>query len=169
MPSSDTSDFSVTSVRFFLEMSNTPSLHDTGESVTLGDTNDVKNVVLTEDVVDSDFLFEQSLDESDLISDGFSSVDLDFEDVILLLSQVLEEVVLSVYNCSHNGGVLSDSVELNVNKFGFFAGGGLISGESFLFGVNPVLVEPSDGSLVEVVSPDGGESSESSWGFNVTN
>ena len=101
MPSSDTSDFSVTSVRFLLEMSYTPSGHDTLESVTFSDTNNVKNVVLTEDVIDSDFLLEESLDERNFVSNGLSSVDLDFEDVVLLLSQVLKEVVLSVDDSSN--------------------------------------------------------------------
>jgi len=38
-----------------------------------------------------------------------------------------------------------------------------------LLGVDPVLVESSEGSLVEVVSPNSGKSSQSSWGFNVSN
>ena len=150
-------------------MSYTPSGHDTLESVTFSDTNNVKNVVLTEDVIDSDFLLEESLDERNFVSNGLSSVDLDFEDVVLLLSQVLKEVVLSVDDSSNWGSVFSDSVEFNFQFLGLFGNSWLIAGESFLLGVYPVLVESSEGSLVEVVSPDSGKSSQSSWGFNVSN
>ena len=150
-------------------MSYTPSGHDTLESVTFSDTNNVKNVVLTEDVIDSDFLLEESLDERNFISNGLSSVNLDFEDVVLLLSQVLKEVVLSVDDSSNWGSVFSDSVEFNFQFLGLFGNSWLVAGESFLLGVNPVLVESSEGSLVEVVSPDSGKSSQSSWGFNVSN
>ncbi len=101
MPSSDTSDFSVTSVRFLLEMSDSPSGNDTLESVTLGDTDHIKYFILTEDVINSDFFLKESLDERNFVSNSFSSVDLDFEDVVLLLSQVFKEVVLSVDDSSN--------------------------------------------------------------------
>jgi hypothetical protein len=58
MPSSDTSNFSITSVRFLLQMSNTPSFHDTGKSLTFGDTDYVNDLILSEDLINSDFLFE---------------------------------------------------------------------------------------------------------------
>lgn len=166
MPSSDTSDFSVTSVGLLLEMSGSPSVHDTLESVTLSDTDDIDNLVLSEHVVDSDLLLEETVGEVDLISGSLSTVDLDFEDVVLLLSEV-GEVVLGVGNGSHDGGVLFDSVELDFNFLGVL-GLSLIAREGFLLGLNPVLVEPAEGSLVEVVGPDSGESSESSGGLDVS-
>lgn len=131
MPSSDTSDFSVTSVRLLLEMSNTPSLHDTGESFTLGDTNNINELSVIEDVVDSDLLLEEVVNKSDLISDGLSTVDLDFEDVVLLLSDVVEEVLLGVDNSTNAGCVLSDSVQLDLNFLGVL-GLSLIAREGFL-------------------------------------
>lgn len=166
MPSSDTSDFSVTSVGLLLEMSGSPSVHDTLESVTLSDTDDIDNLVLSEHVVDSDLLLEETVGEVDLISGSLSTVDLDFEDVVLLLSEI-GEVVLGVGNGSHDGGVLFDSVELDFNFLGVL-GLSLIAREGFLLGLNPVLVEPAEGSLVEVVGPDSGESSESSGGLDVS-
>lgn len=101
MPGTDTSDLSVTSVGLLLKMSDAPSLDDTGESLTLSNTDDVDDFVLSEDVVDADLLFEVGVGEVDLFSDGLSTVDLDFEDVVLLLSKVLEEVVLGVHDGSH--------------------------------------------------------------------
>lgn len=118
MPGTDTSDLSVTSVGFFLEMSNTPSLHDTSETFTLGDTDDVEELVLLEDGVNSDLLLEERVDKVDLVSGGLSTVDLDLEDVVLLLAEVLHEVVLGVDDGSHDGAVLSDSVELDFNFLG---------------------------------------------------
>jgi len=44
-----------------------------------------------------------------------------------------------------------------------------VFGESLLLGVNPVLVESSLELVAKMLSPDGGEGSETSWGFNVTN
>ena len=168
MPSSDTSDFSVTSVGFLLEMSHTPSLHDTGKSFTLGDTNNVDDFVLSEDVVNSDLLLEESMNKVDLVTNGLSSVDLDLEDVVLLLSDVVEEVVLGVDDGSDGSTVLFDSVDLDLNSLGILGSLSLIVAEGFLLGVNPVLVEPSEGSLVEMVGPDGGKGSKSSGGLDVS-
>ena len=97
-----------------------------------------------------------------------STVNLDFEDVVLLLSEVLEEVVLSVDNSSNNSAILFDSVELGLSSLGILGGFSLIAGEGFLLGVNPVLVESSKSSLIEMVCPYGGKSSQSSWGLNVS-
>lgn len=166
MPSSDTSNLSVTSVRLLLEMPDSPSVHDTLESVTLGDSNNIDNLVLSEDVIDSDLLLEEAVGEVDLISSSLSTIDLDFEDVVLLLSEV-GEVVLSVGNSSHDGGVLFDSVELDFNFLGIL-GLSLIAREGFLLGLNPVLVEPAEGSLVEMVGPDSSKGSESSGGLDVS-
>lgn len=168
MPSTDTSDLSVTSVGFLLQVSNTPSLDHTSVSLTLGNTDHIKDLVLTEDVVNSDLLFEVGVSEIDLLSNGLSTVDLDFEDVVLLLSEVLEEVVLSVDNGSHNSAVLLDSVELDFNSLGILGRFSLVVAESFSLGVNPVLVEPSKSALVEVVSPDSSKSSKSARGLNVS-
>ena len=168
MPGSDTSDLSVTSVGLLLQVSHTPSLDDSSESFTLGDTEDVEDLVFSEDVVNSDLLLEESMGEGNLIGNA-SSVDLDLEDVVLLLSEVLEQVVLGVDDGSDNGAVLRDSVELGLNSLGILGGFSLVSGEGFSLGVDPVLVEPSEGSLVEMVGPDGGKGSKSSWSLDVSN
>lgn len=168
MPSTDTSDLSVTSVGLLLKMSHTPSLDDTGVSLTLSDTDDVNDLILSEDVVDSDLLLEVGVGEVNLLTDGLSTVDLDLEDVVLLLSEVLEQVVLGVHDGSHGGAVLLDSVQLDLNFLGVLSGFSLVVAESFSLGADPVLVEPSEGALVEVVSPDGGKSSEASGGLDVS-
>lgn len=102
MPGSDTSDLAVTSVGLLLEMPDSEPLHDTSESFTLGDTDNVDVLVLAEDLVDADLLLEESIAEVDLFSDVLATVDLDFEDVVLLLPEVLEELELGVGNHSHD-------------------------------------------------------------------
>lgn len=169
MPSSDTSDFSVTSVRFLLQVSNTPSLDDAGETFTLGDTDDVYEFVFVENLIDSDFLFKESVSEVDLVSNSLSTVDLDFKDVIFLLSDVIKEVHLGVTDGSDDGAVLGQSVELDFNSFSVFTVFSLIVGESLLvLRVHPVFIESSESSLVQMVGPDGTQSSEASWGFDVS-
>lgn len=167
MPGSDTSDLPVTSVGLLLQMSHTPSLDDTGESLTLGNSDHVQDLVLSEDIVDPDLLLEVGVGEVDLLADGLATVDLDFEDVVLLLSQVLQQVVLGVHDGSHTGAVLLDSVQLHFHSLGVLGGFGLVVAEGFSLGANPVLVEPSKRALVEVVGPNGGEGSESTGGLNV--
>jgi hypothetical protein len=68
-------------------MLNTVSLDDTAGSVTSGDTDDIDHFVLVEDRISSNFLFEESIGKIDLIG-GLSSVNLNFDDVVLLLSEV---------------------------------------------------------------------------------
>jgi hypothetical protein len=85
MPGTNATNFSITSVGFLLQMFDTPSLNDTLETFTLGDTDNIDHFVLVENGINFDFFFEVSLGEVNLLS-GSSSVNLDFEDVILLLS-----------------------------------------------------------------------------------
>lgn len=168
MPGTDTSDLSVTSVGFLLQMSDTPSLDDASESFTLGNTDNIDQLVFTEDLIDSNFLFKEAVGEVNLVTDGFSTVDLDFEDVVLLLSEVVQKVHLGVCNGSYDGAVLLDSVELNFDSFGVLAVLSLISGEGLLvLRSHPVLVESSESSLVQMVSPDSAQSSEASGSVNV--
>jgi len=169
MPSSDTSDFSVTSVGFLLEMSNSPSFDDSSESFSLSYSQNVNDLILSEDLINSELLFKESSSEGDLISNRFSSVDLYFKDVVLFLSDVLDEVVLGVDDCSYSGAVFTDAVKLHLDFLGVLGRFSLVVAESFLLGVNPVLVESSESALVKVVSPNGSKSSKSTRGLNVSN
>lgn len=168
MPGTDTSDLSVTSVGLLLKVTDSPSLDDASVSLTLGYTDNVKDLVLTEDVVDSDLLFEVGVSEGDLLSNVLSTVDLDLEDVVLLLSEVLEEVMLGVDDGSHNSAVFSDSVELDLNALGVLGRFSLVVAEGFSLGIDPVLVESAESALVKVICPDGSKSSKTAGGLNVS-
>jgi len=89
MPGSDTSDLSVPSVGFLLEMFNSESFNDSLESFTFGNSQNIEHFVLFEDRVDSNFFFEKIIGEINFLGGG-SSVNLDFNDVIFLLSKVEE-------------------------------------------------------------------------------
>jgi len=129
MPSSDTSDLSETSMGLSGEMLSSESLSDTCVTITLGNTENVDNFILIDDLRDSDFLFEMLLGEVNLLGDG-TTVNLDFEDVSLLLSEV-ELIELSVDNNSDNLAVFLDSSKLSFNNLLVFPFLGVFR-ESFL-------------------------------------
>jgi len=137
MPSSDTSDLSETSMGLSGEMFSTESLSDTCVTFTLGNTENVDHFILIDDLGDSDFLFEMLLGEVNLLGDG-TTVNLDFEDVSLLLSEV-ELIELGVDDNSDNLAVFLDSFKLAFDILGV-APLSSILGEGLLLGVHPVLV-----------------------------
>lgn len=166
MPSTDTGDLSETSMRFSGKFLGAPSAGHTLSSVTLGDTDAVGVVVLGEHGVDADLLLEEALGEVDLVG-GAAAVDLELDDVSLLLLE-WQELHLSVSDESHNLAVLLDLVDSGLLA-GFVLGPLLlVLGESELLGLAPVLVESSLGFVTDVLSPDGLEGSEASWGLDVS-
>lgn len=167
MPSTDTSDLSKTSMGLLLQVSNSESLDNSGDSLTLGNSEDIDHLVLLEDLINLDLLLEKSVGEINLLGNS-SSVNLDFDDVVLLLSEV-EFVHLGVGNDSDDGTVFLDSFEWDLDVLGGILGNSLlVLGEGLSLGGLPVLVESSQGVLVQLVGPDGGQGSQSSWGFDVS-
>lgn len=72
MPSSDTGDLSETLVGLSGKLRGTPSSGNTLESVTLGDTDDIDDLVLLEDGLDVEGLLEVTLGKGDLVGDRAS-------------------------------------------------------------------------------------------------
>jgi hypothetical protein len=166
MPSTDTSYFSETSMRFSRELFGSPSAGYTLSSVTLSDTDAVGVVVVGEDFVDRDLLFEKTSGEVDF-SRGVATVDLKLDDVGFLLLE-WDQFHLGVCDESDNLAVLFDLVQsglLTSLSLGPFL---LVLSESQFLGFSPVLVEPPFGFIRNVLGPDGLESSESSWSLDVT-
>jgi len=108
MPGSDTTDLSETSMSLSWQLSDTISLGDAGVSLTLGDTDDIENFTLGEDLIGLDLLLEESFAEINLFLDG-STVDLDFHNMGLLGSEVLLKMDLSVADGSDGCAVFDDS------------------------------------------------------------
>jgi len=168
MPSSDTSDLTETFVCLSGKFLNTPTSDNTFETVTFGDGDGVDHFILSEDGLDVDSLFKVFLSESNFVSNG-TTVNLDFHNVgLLLCKRSLTD--LGVCNDTDNSTVLGDTFELRVDGFSssfrvFLS----VTGESLLLGFVPVLVETTLDFFRQMFSPDGGESTETTGGFNVSN
>jgi len=169
MPSSDTSNLSETSMSLSWKSSDTESLDNTLGSLTSGDGNGINHLVVLEDLTDGDFSLELGDSPVDL-SWNITSVDLDLHNVSLLLSK-LALLDLGSNDDSDNLAVFLHSLDVSVWML-FVLGVLLILfgvvGESLLLGNVVVLVESSNDVSWKVLSPDSGESSESSWGLNVS-
>jgi len=156
MPCTDTSDLPQTFVRLAWQLLGTPASSDTVETVTLGDSNAVNHLVLLEDGVDLNWLFEQTVSKFNFFGRS-TTVNLDFHQVCFLLLQGCL-ANLGVCKDTDDRAVLLDTLE--------FTGDGLAAAlrvllrvlcESLLLALVPVLVEPSLDLIAQVRGPDGGE------------
>lgn len=140
MPGTNATDSSVTSMGLSWQQTCSPSLGDTGSSVSLSDTDNIDDLVHLENIIDSDVLLQPVLSVGDLVLDG-STVNLNLEDTGLLGLKVLEEVWLTVNNKSDNGTVLIHTSDLGVEIFITVLFD--VLAESLLLGGIPVLVVSS--------------------------
>jgi len=170
MPGTDTSDLSETSSSLSWKSGDTESLDDTLSSLTSGNGDSINHLIVLEDLSDGDFTLEFGLSPCNL-SSSVSTIDLDFHKIALLSSEV-NFLDLSGNKDSDDRAEFGNSLDVSVDVF---LGGGILGVflgvvlESVLFGSRIVLVESSEDTSWEILSPDGGESSETSWGINVTN
>ena len=170
MPSSDTGNLSETSMSLSWKSGNSESLDDTLSSLTSGNGNGINHLVVLEDLTDGDFVLELGDSPVDLLG-NITTVDLDLHNVSLLLSK-LALLDLSGADDSDDLAVFLDSLDVSV---WVLLGLGVllvllgVVGESLSLGNVVVLVESSDDVDWKLLSPDGGQSSESSWGLNVSN
>lgn len=168
MPRSNATNSPVTSMGLLGEMLNTVSLDDTGSSMTLGDTADIDHLILVDDSIDGDLLLEESSGEVNLLGD-IASINLNFENVVLLLPKV-ELVHLGGGDDSNDGSILPDTVKFHFDRLVglIFMLLGVLA-EGLLLGLHPVLVEPSEGTLIELLAPDSGHGPKTTGGVNITN
>ena len=109
MPGTNTSNLSETFVCLSRKLLGSPSTGDTGESVTLGDSDNINHPILLEDGADLDWLLEETVTELNLVGDA-STVDLDLHQVgLLLLERGLAD--LGVGEDTDDGAVLLDALE----------------------------------------------------------
>lgn len=167
MPGTDTGNLSETSVSLSGELLSTPSVGNTLKTVTLGDSDDINDLVLFENSRDIDSLLKVFLGPFNLVGDG-TTVELDFSEVSLLLNK------RSLTNLGVDEDTNNRSVLLNSGKFGLDFRGTLsillgVLGESLLLAAVPVLVESSLDFIRKMFSPDSGEGSETTRSLNVTN
>ena len=168
MPGTDTSNLSETLVRFSRKLLGSPSAGDTGETVALGDSNNVDHLILLEDGADLNWLLEETAGKINLLGDA-ASVDLDLHQVsLLLLERGLAD--LGVGEDADDGAVLLDALELPGD------GGAVVLrvllgvlGEGLLLALVPVLVESALDLVAQVLGPNGRERSKTARSFDVTN
>lgn len=167
MPSTDTSNLSETLVSLTGKLLGAPTGGNTAESVTLGDGDNVNDLILLEDGVDGDGLLEEVLAEVDLLGDG-ATVDLDLHKVgLLLLEGGLAD--LGVSQDTDDGAVLLDALELAVDGGTAVVGVLLgVLGESLLLALVPVLVESALDFVGQVLGPHGGEGSQTTGSLDVS-
>jgi len=125
--------------------------------MTLGDRDKIGHVRLVENSVNWDLLLKETNGEFNLLG-NVSSVNLDFKNVCLLLSQS-DLSDLGVGNNSYDRAILLDSVQVAIDvlfRLSVFLG---IFGESLLLGLVPSLVEASLEFFAKMGSPDSGQSS----------
>jgi len=114
MPRSDTRDLSEALVSFAGQFGGAPTSGDTLETVSLRDSDRVDLLVLFEHCVHRDLLLEQAQREVHLLRRR-SSIDLDFQNVGLLLSEV-ELSDLGVGNDSDGGAKLFDPLDVKIDR-----------------------------------------------------
>lgn len=171
MPGSDTGDLAKTLVRFARKLLSSPTVGNTLESVTFGDTQDVDHLGLLENFLDGHLLLHVLLGPCNLGGRVGSSVELDLHDVCLLLLQVLEQVDLSVCNDTNDLAVLGDLVELLLVRlltsvgFEHF----VVLLESFLLGRLEVLVKAALAGIRKVTTEDGVQLTKTTWGLDISN
>ena len=153
MPRSDAGDLPQTSVRLPWEPGHSPPGDDALRSSTLGDTNRVDHLVLTEDGIHRDGLLEIGHSEVNLLRDA-SSVDLNLHHVRLLLAHG-DLANLGVRQNTDDAALLLHLRELSLDLL--LSVGVLLRvlGEGLLLGLVKVLVELPLDLLAEVLSEDG--------------
>jgi len=165
MPCSDTSDLAETTMGLTRETGHTPTSHNTVNTTTLGHTNNIDHGVLGENVSDANLALEETLAVVNLFSDILSTVDLDFLEVCLLLTD------LSLLDLSMNEETDGRAVLFGTLNLGIHFVVGVLFGvvrESFLLGLIPVLVESALDGVSQVSSEDRGQSAETTRSLDVT-
>jgi len=90
-------------------MFNSVSFDDTLETFTSGNTDNINHFILIENGINIDGFFEISVSEINFLFGG-TTIDLNFENVVFLLSQLGEGFHLSGNNSTDDGTVFFDSV-----------------------------------------------------------
>ena len=117
-----------------------PTVCNTLETVTLGDSDDVDNLIFLEHGIDVNRSLEQTVRKPDFVSDG-ASVDLDFHKVGFLLAEAgLAD--LGVGKDTDNGAIFTDALELTSRGLSTILCVFLrVASEGLFLGTIPVLVE----------------------------
>jgi len=167
MPGTDTSNLSETFVSLSRKLLGSPSSCDTGETVTLGDGDDINHLILLENGGYLNWLLKETRCEFNLVSNT-TTVNLNLHQVcLLLLERGLAD--LGVGEDTNDGAVFLDALEFagdgGTRVFGVLLG---ISGEGLLLALIPVLVESTLDLITQMLGPDSCKGSKTTRSLNVT-
>lgn len=167
MPSSNTGDLSKSLVRLSRKSSGSPSRGNSRKSVSFVGGQCIDLLVLLENGIDGNLLFEKLVSEINLLLDS-SSVDLNLHEVSLLLRED-SLFDLRVSEDSNNGA--SDFKGLEGLGNGVLLLGNILSvlGESFSLGSVPGSIESSLDRVAQVRCPGGSNLLESLRSLLVSN
>lgn len=142
MPCTNTSNFAKTLVSLARKLLGTPTVGDTLETVTLGDSDNINTLVLLEDGRDLDRLLEEAVCKVDLVGDR-TTVNLDLHKVCFLLTET-RQANLSVCEDTDDSTVFADTLEFASRGLAAVLGVLLgVTSERLLLRAVPVLVEPT--------------------------
>jgi len=145
-----------------------PARHNTLVTVTLGDTNAIDHLVLSENRLDRHLLLKQLVSEVNL-SLSVATVNLDLENVSLLLANSSLRN-LGVSNDADNLAVLLDTSKLLLRVFGLV---GLLldvlSERLLVLGLVPVFVHAAAELVRQVLGPHGGKRAQAAGSLDIAN
>ena len=167
VPRTDTGDLAETPVGLSREARDAPSGGHALVPLTLGDAEDVDELVLAEDGVDRDLLLEEVACELDLLG-GRAAVDQDLHDVSLLDAEV-ELLDLGVGDDADDLAELADALELRLDGLSVVLGVLLgVLGVGLALALVPVLVASALELLAQVLGEHGGEGAEAARRLEVS-
>mmetsp|Transcript_38214 Transcript_38214/g.151315 ORF Transcript_38214/g.151315 Transcript_38214/m.151315 type:complete len:325 (-) Transcript_38214:86-1060(-) len=167
MPSSNTCNLSQTTVSLSWETRDSPTGNNTLVTLSLRYPDRVDHLVLIENIHDIDSLLEQTSAKIHLIGHR-PSIDLDLNDICLLLTEV-ELSHLRMSNDSHNRAVLLNHINIGLVVTSLTIHGLGVILESLLLRQMPILVEPSDDLIVQMLREHSIQCSKPTRSLDVSN
>lgn len=135
--------------------------------MTLSNRNNIDHLILLKDTADLDRLFKQAAREINFFVDG-TTIDLDLHEMcLLLLKRSLAD--LGMGEDADDSAVLLDTLELEGDSFALASVLLSVFGERLLLRFVPILIEAALDLVAKMLSPDGGQRTETAGGFDVSN
>lgn len=167
MPGTDASNLAETLVSLARKLLGTPTVGNTLEAMTLGDGNNIDDLVLLKDRGNLHRLLEETMGELNLVGDR-ATVDLDLHEVGFLLAKTsLPD--LGVGENTDNSAVFADTFKFAGDRLSTILSVLLsVPGEGLLLRAVPVFVEATLELVGKMGCPDGRESAEATGGLDIT-
>jgi len=167
VPSTNTSNLTVTTVSFTRKLTDAETTNDTHVTLTLGGTENIDTLILGEDLINRDGLLKEADCVVKLLLNVLTTIDLDLHKVSLTLTK-RNLVDLSVSKNTDDAAVLLELLDVSLHVGLKVLGLGVL-GESLPLAGIPVLVEATFALIGQVLSPDSANGVKTSGSLLVTN